>query len=56
MENTADRKPESTLDLKNTILIMLSTFIIVYLAVTVYKRFEKVYYLLFKDYFFRLEF
>ena len=51
-ENTVDRKSESTLNFKKTLLIILFTFIIVYIAVTVYKRLERKYYLLFKDYFY----
>ena len=51
-ENTVDRKSESTLNFKKTLLIILFTFIIVYIAVTVYKRLEKKYYLLFRDYFY----
>ena len=51
-ENTVDRKSESTLNFKKTVLIILFTLIIVYIAVTVYKRLERKYYLLFKDYFY----
>ena len=50
-ENTSDRKSESTLNFKKTLLIILFTIIIVYIAVTVYKRLECKYYFLFKDYF-----